>query len=322
MESSLPVESEHQSLSCMADAQQLNNIATTYIQNGKYENAIATLQEALRLWEEHRVRQILSKSNVIWCDCRHCTLDGCIAFSEQQSNYLSSQSRQGISTNTGNNSTSGCGNKRRRISTHKSVAIEEGRNCEDSTTADYKRKNRRLSATPSSSTDDSNEGFIYQNPIRIPKRHNMGSTCFFIILFNLTLANHLKVLNGVETKKDEIQGVLNLYELIFEYWSRLQADSSAERGNETANNSLRFVMILFNNMSQVYKMVDNPIKSGQCLQNLLSIVMIAVEWNTRLASTRQNINDEDSNHFHETFQQSIDGFLTNVMPPQHCAEAA
>ena len=81
-------------------------------------------------------------------------------------------------------------------------------------------------------------------------------------------------------------------------------------------------MILFNNMSQMYRMVENVTKQQQCLENLLSMVMIAVECNARLTSTRQRDNDEDEIQCGESFQQSIEGFLTNLMEPQECAEAA
>ena len=330
MESSVQIQSSLQSasskvISCMAGAQRLNNFATLYIETGNYDNAIIVLQEALRLWEEHRVRQVCIKSHMNWCSCSSCTLDGCIAFSEQQQQHLSKHKHHvGSRTccSTRDDVVSESGNKRRRLSSERNMTLKRRDTCEDATNASLKHKNRFSNKTPSR-TDHSNHGYTYRNPIRIPRRHNMGSTCFFIILFNLTLANHLKVLNGsTEVRKDEVKGVLNLYELIFEYWSRLQADRSVERENDTTNRSLRFVMILFNNMSQMYRMVENVTKQQQCLENLLSMVMIAVECNARLTSTRQRDNDEDEIQCGESFQQSIEGFLTNLMEPQECAEAA
>jgi len=155
----------------------------------------------------------------------------------------------------------------------------------------------------------------------------IGSTCFFIIMYNLALATHLKALNDNDNCNDnnnrssQIERALKLYELIFEFWSRLQGDCNVERENDTATSSLRFVMILFNNMSQLYKMVDNPAKQKKCLEQLLSTVMVCVEWNTR--TTALNTSGENtSNDSMESFQQSIDGFLTNAMPPQQCAQAA
>lgn len=331
MESSIPTQSlsaaSSKAISCMAGAQQLNNFATLYIETENYDNAIVVLQEALRLWEEHRVRQVCGKSHMNWCSCSSCTLDGCIAFSEQQQQQNLSKHKHDVDSitccSTRDDVASGNGNKRRRLSSEKNMTLKTRDTCEDATNTSLKLKNGFSNKTPSSLTDDSNHGYTYLNPIRIPRRHNMGSTCFFIIMFNLTLANHLKVLNGsTEVRKDEVKGVLNLYELIFEYWSRLQADRSVVRENDTINTNLRFVMILFNNMSQMYRMVENVTKQRQCLENLLSMVMIAIECNARLASTRQAGNDEDQIRCGDSFQQSIEGFLTNVMSPQECAEAA
>jgi len=274
------------------------------------------------------VTQVLCRAKSVMCSCNSCTLDGCIAFSEkQQQQTLSNRTCQMDKNNSccsaGDHTSSGRGNKRRRISTERTMRLNKhDDDCDDATNIGLKRKNRSFTE-PSSGTSDSNCGYTYQNPIRIPKRHNMGSTCFFIILFNLTLANHLKVLNATtKVEKDEIKNVLNLYELIFEYWSRLKADRSVEREIDTVNSSLRFVMILFNNMSQMYRMVENVTKQRQCLENLLSMVMIAVECNARLSSIRQTETDEQSVQRRQSFQQSIEGFLTNVMPPQQCAEAA
>lgn len=306
------------SLSCMLDAQDLNNFATVYIEKGKYARAISTLQEALRLWEEHRVRHIHSRSQSMWCTCRYCTLDACIVYSEKQNNHTDeNDKRVDSSIDTRNQASSGRGNKRRRLSMNKAILLNDNGNGDDHATVDYRRKNRSLDAIPSTN------GYTYQNPIRMPKHHNMGSTCFFVIMFNLALATHLKLLNNtVEATKDEIQAALNLYELVFEYWSRLQADSNIERAKNIASNSLRFMMILFNNMSQMYRMVNNSTKQEQCLQNLMSMLMIVVEWNTRLTGTRQHTGNPGRNHNQDPFQQSIDGFLTNVMPPSQCAEAA
>ena len=309
-------------LSYMLDAQATNNLATVYIEQGQYVAAIETLQEALRLWEEHRVRNLYSKSQSMQCTCRHCTLDACILFSERRKNHRSNQNspindnnkRVDISRETKSQTSHERGNKRRRLSMHKALSLNDNGNNDDPATLDFEHKNHSFDETSSTN------GYTYQTPIRMPRKHNMGSSCFFIIMFNLALATHLKLLNStVKATKDEIEAALNLYELVFEYWSRLQADSNSERAKNIASNSLRFIMILFNNMSQMYRMVNNSTKQEQCLQNLMSILMVVVEWNSRLAGTRQN---NGRNHNHDTFQQSIDGFLTNVMPPSQCAEAA
>jgi len=313
----------------MADAQTLNNTAAFDIQNENYEKAIVGLEKALRLWEEYRLKQTNGKSYGVLCVCRECTLDGCITFSDEQTkHYLSNQCRRAATTTTltgiseessssSSSSSSRCGSKRRRISIHKYIETNEDEDRDDaSTTTHHRRKNQHQETASTSDTttdDDTGDGFIYRQPIQIPKCHNIGSTCFFVIMFNLALANHLKALDDRTNGNDSIQNVMFLYELIFEYWSRLQADCSVARGNDAANSSLRFLMILFNNLSQVYRITENTTKQGHCLHNLLSIVMIAVESNTRLPQ-----NDCRN----EAFQQSIDGFLTNALPPKGYAEAA
>lgn len=301
----------------------LNNTAAFYIETGNYDKAITFLQKSLRLWEEYRIRQTTSNhSNTpeIYYDC---TLDGCIAFSEQlnyRSNHRQSQEE------TTSNGFAHAGNKRRRVSIHKSIASnDENEDCDHtSCTTTYKRKNcHRKRVAPSSLPEDSNLGYTYHNPIRVPKCHRMiGSTCFFIIMYNLALATHLKALHDTDNRKSQIERALKLYELIFEFWSRLQGDCNVERENDTATSSLRFVMILFNNMSQLYKMVDNPTKQKKCLEQLLSTVMVCVEWNTRTTALNTNGGNNTANDTWESFQQSIDGFLTNAMPPQQCAQAA
>lgn len=309
----------------------LNNTAAFYIETGNHDKAITFLQKSLRLWEEYRIRQTSSNHSnrsEIYYDC---TLDGCIAFSEQL-NYRSNHrnSHDETTSNGFAHATSGRGNKRRRISIHKSIASNgDDENCDPTntagttTTTTYKRKNCHLKRlAPTSLTEDSNLGYTYHNPIRVPKCHRMiGSTCFFIIMYNLALATHLKALNDNDDRASQIDRALKLYELIFEFWSRIQGDCNVERENDTATSSLRFVMILFNNMSQLYKMVDNPAKQKKCLELLLSTVMVCVEWNTRATALNSN-GGNTTNDSWISFQQSIEGFLTNAMPPQQCAHAA
>jgi len=294
-------------------AVKLNNHAAFYIETGNYESAIASLQKALRLWEDYRATSVAIE---IWCACYDCTLDGCIRYSEQRNSLHEHCHQEFASPNEDR-----AGNKRRRISAHKYIEVSEDDDYDAAThykqNINHTRKVQRTSHT----SDD--HGFTYSNPIRIPQRHNMGSTCFFVIMFNLALANHLKILNTSQPQKDEIQGVVHLYELIFEYWSRLQADCSVERETDTATSSLRFVMILFNNMSRMYEIICNQTKQKQCLDNLLSIVMITVDCNARMEQLRSSNSDDNGNaDGRETFQQSIDGFLTNVIPPEQCAQAA
>jgi len=309
--------------SYMGEAQRLNNTATSFMENGRYDRAIMCLERALQLWEAYRMLQTESVTQKVWYASRNCTLDRCIAFSEQQErfshHYLKMHCDQKPHSRNANDTSSGSGNKRRRVSIHKSII--SGTN---NTECSYKRKqSHHIITNDHYVTEDnaSDEGYTYTQPIRIPEPSNLGTTCFFVILFNLALTNHLKTIRRKHLSGTSVQAVVHLYELIFEYWRRIQADCSAQRESDTTTASLKYVMILLNNLSQLYKLQKNFTQQEKCLEQLLSIVMMAVESNSRVPATEQNNNDSQK-QCQESFQKSIDGFLTNLMQPEQCAQAA
>jgi len=212
-------------------------------------------------------------------------------------------------------------------------------------------------------------GYIYQSPILVPKDHEIGSILFFVILFNLSLAHHLKALvitgktgckseneseneNESESEKktltnnEHIRKALLIYELMFEYWKRLHADSRSNGLNgshedPTSSTSFRFMMILYNNISEMYRLAKDTIRQRQCLQKLLSIVMIAIESKNRNAassvalqrtpvlqrySSSDGESDDNRNGETDAFRESLDGFIANtaviMMPQKVCAQAA
>mmetsp|Transcript_16934 Transcript_16934/g.34850 ORF Transcript_16934/g.34850 Transcript_16934/m.34850 type:complete len:185 (+) Transcript_16934:111-665(+) len=65
---------------CHRFAQKLNNSAALCIEIGHYDRAIFSLTKALRL-----SRQQSDESLVSGCACHQCSLDGCIAYSENSS---------------------------------------------------------------------------------------------------------------------------------------------------------------------------------------------------------------------------------------------
>lgn len=149
-------------------AQKLNNISAMSIEIGNYDKAISSLGKALKLIEVHTTDQLLDRSTA--CTCTNCSLDGCIAHTEQDSNLI-----------------------------------------EDFDINNRKRRN------------DNNKN-LYQKPIRISKQairegHNMGSTLFLIITFNLALAHHLKLLKKMKTSSSSssssslLNTTVKLYEL-------------------------------------------------------------------------------------------------------------
>ena len=69
-----------------------------------------------------------------------------------------------------------------------------------------------------------------------------------------------------------------------------ESDSTTNR-DETYS-SLRFDMIVCNNLSQIHRMAQNHAKEEKCLQHLLSILMFVIDWQRE----RVNSGDEDANN--------------------------
>jgi len=317
----------------MEYAQKLNNIAALLIDVGHYDRAILSLQRALRLSELYAMGD--NDTNRAHCKCHECTLDGCIAFSEQQKNtsttptiIIKNESSNSTRSHTDTNNSI---NKRRRIMARKSPMTNEDCDRDDNKNANYKHKpshnGHGIDESPAGSNNN-DSGYIYRHPILIQQGHKMGSIRFLVILFNLALAQHLKALSSSEDKKEHpTKKALLLYELIFEYWSRLQGRSSKEDAPCRANN-IRFVMIIYNNLSQMYRLVNNSTKQKQCLQHLLSTVMVVIDNKARNVHTSftpvtsQNSNSDCDD---AAFRNSLDGFLTNtatLMLQEQCAQAA
>ena len=91
---------------------------------------------------------------------------------------------------------------------------------------------------------------------------------------------------------------LKLYELTYQ----LHIDS------EESGGSLRFTMIIANNLGQIHKLAGNDEKHHMCLQHLLSAIMYMVD-----------------SYGHRWDSSDMDGFYRNVLPIMisgNCAQAA
>jgi hypothetical protein len=244
-------------------------------------------------------------------------LDGCIAFSE------SNRSAAAISDCTSSND-EGPNTKKRRIDSSE-VATEKRNLCDGiSSTISQERKDRLFE-----------HGFTYSQPILVGSEgHTMGATLFLVIIFNLALAHHLKALDGHHTKKERdiiIQKTLSMYELTHRW--QLKLLSKDMKGNSTSSNprasascssvaSIRFNMIIQNNLSQIYLLINDNSKYKRCLQHLLSTVMVVIDYKTR--ST--NNNDASRVTSKDPRVIELEGFLTNttalILGDGHCAQAA
>ena len=278
-------------------AKKLNNSAAMCVEIGEHDKAIASLAKALRLCELHENKE--DDDDEQPCLCYSCSLDGCIAYSEYNSNLAES--------------------------------IEEEQQDSNAIHNAHKKSSKNMIYDH----DDPDCGHIYRRPIRIPpqsiqEHHPMGSTLPLIITFNLALVHHLSIVikgdsNDLDFKnkrRTSINNTLQLYQLTnkwqLQYKSESQSLSQSQSHHESSDDddsshcdgdddsimsidseeeyqdqdtltrkmdSVRFNMIICNNLSHLYRLVDDDTKSKQCLENLLSTVMLVVDNNNKHTDT-------------------------------------
>lgn len=113
------------------------------------------------------------------------------------------------------------------------------------------------------SHDDDEEGYLYRIPIVSKPEssgHTMGTIMPKIITFNLALAHHLKAL---EEKQNNYKIAVRLYQLV--YQTELREKSKA---------SFFFALVAANNLADVHRRLNNQQKRQQCLQFVLSAIML------------------------------------------------
>jgi len=181
-----------------------------------------------------------------------------------------------------------------------------------------------------------NDGFVYSRPILVNQHsinegHFMGITLSLIILFNLSLAHHLLTIEELKKEKDDTnkgetgrtraQQSLQLYQLAYQLhqdyiqyqqpYTATTNNSSSENENNEHNrsvSSLKFTMIISNNIGEIHHIVGNHILYKKCLHHLLSLIMYLVDNNVDVLDLSE-----------------MDGFYHNVssiMMQKNCAQAA
>lgn len=336
-------------------AQELNNNAAVCFEKGLFDEATYSLQIGLKLLIAMSNNNNGIDRTSIGCSCcacpprrnprcqdycdHPCTLDGCIAFSEQTSFlfqcYSSSSNATTAKRSHGMPVSKNNGPKKRRLSRSKDVA-----------TGFHDAENLRGS---------SSDGYLYKRPIRVPLRgfchcHKGYTSLLVVIVFNLAIAHHLEInsMNGSSDAKTE--NVVYLYKLCLEL---LRQSSTWSPMASSANNksSIRCEMIILNNLSQLYLVNGNPTKHKKSLQDLLSSLMVLIERGTRESTgntggggsgSNGNSNNGSSNSSNnrnnywwdsnrwagtQNGEQSkvVEGFLENLNPlilHEHCADAA
>jgi hypothetical protein len=381
----------NQQQQCHLYAQKSVNRAALCIEIGHYDRAIATLAKALRLSAGNSDQH---QHHVPVCHCNCCSLDGCIAYSERIS--ATEELTQQMAMKNIRSASTDCSSSLFLSQHNKSFLSQQQQQQQQQHNNNYDRNGDNNNSLLS---DDKiyGCGYIYRRPIRITSRtiqegHNMGSTLFLIITFNLALAHHLSAVavalavngnNSGTTETNRIKKTLQLYEIsnkwhiqssncylyndgdddsgryntsrmmTHQHHHRQQqqqqlnkeySSSEEEQPMDDAStvSSIRFNMIICNNLSHIHCLVSNHTKHRQCLEHLLSQVMVALEYKTRTtpsSTTTRGIggggggdDDNDRHHHHHygaaedyTLLMDLDGFLQNassLILQEKCAKAA
>jgi hypothetical protein len=193
-----------------------------------------------------------------------------------------------------------------------------------------------------SEADGGGGWYTHRRPIRVTPRsllegHNMGATLSLIITFNIALAHHLGALSeDTPNRRGRLRKILHLYELAYKWQTELERSNSScddPRTNvvghpchhhhhhraapeSSAVASLRFNMIVCNNLGQVHRLVDDRSRSYlRCLEHLLSTVMFVVDTE----------GTDDNGGGRSRRRMDLEGFLRNattLILQEQCAGAA
>ena len=268
-------------------AQRLNNSAAFCIEVGEYDRAISSLGKALRLSNLHKDNQIED-----FCSCYSCTIEACISYSERVPASMNNLGRvPGHSSENNHMACSGTNKKRRlsRLSPHsifKSHFWEPEGKCKDEPLSFYRRP---IHVTPSSMLEG----------------HNMGSTLFLIIIFNLALAHHCAQVSSSSCEAKRIAKLKNtskLYKLADSWYQRHKKYQSINSDNTESGQKRkhcdpdRFGMILNNNSSHVYFLLNDRANYEDSLRRLTTSLMLAVDHKKTRSQQFQPANEQDYEH--------------------------
>jgi tetratricopeptide (TPR) repeat protein len=231
-------------------AMKLNNRGALCMETGCYDKAISVLFKALKL-SEH----VMCEDS---CTCKHCSLEYCISKSAKNNHYPIIP-----------------------------VVAQEEQHCCGPCNSSPGAKKAPCDAVMDfegvlTNLASSQTGYFYQRPIRMSshsmrQRHSPGVTLSLVIIFNLALSYHMSSLqissksgavgSGAGVDLMSVQKALQLYELAYQL--QLEQDNHCS--------SLRFTIIMANNLSQIHSAVGNTQKCTLCLEHLLSTMMYMVD---------------------------------------------
>jgi len=305
---------------CHLYSQKLNNSAALCIEVGHYDRAIFSLTKALRLSREQS-----DESMAVTCSCQECSLDGCIAYSESTPCPV-------VNANANVRCSCACAYVYQRpIRIPPLPTLENhnmGRRLFLIVTFNLALAHHLGAMTTSNSTTNSTTSNSNGNSNSATSNTTQPPTT--------TTTKQLipKRLQTSSTNVNKIKKALQLYEISRNWHSRIVSttchDSNESHECDTMS-SIRFQMILSNNLSHIHRLGSNTTEQRQCLEHLLSAVMVAVEYKTR--NEQQQRNNSSNNNTRssriindgELCTTDLDGFLMNasrLFLHEHCAEAA
>ncbi len=260
-----------------AQAQILNERAMELSDFGQYDSALSILMKALQMWKSHGSAE--NREDV--CLCCQCQGD----------------------------------------------CKDEAQSCMDidekDTSSSYVTRSvsQELAEAEEEHPNASEHGYMYREIIRIPCRkmfetRNVDSAVALIILFNLSIVQHLSSISS--NNKKRMAKTLRLYQLSNECLNSFVNDTNTcSRKAGAYELGIIIHIILINNLSHLHSLMGNLVTSLQCTEKLVPILMCMVD-----AKARNNTVPEFSSG---VWRISLEGFFGSICPlvlTSQCADAA
>lgn len=133
---------------------------------------------------------------------------------------------------------------------------------------------QRRSDDDEAGNESDDEEFLYSIAILVPQQsqgHSMGQNFQILLAFNLALANHLSWATKRDTQDlKKLKRILQLYELSY----NLQLEELVLHEHDIIN--LRFKLVILNNLSHIYRALNEEEQHHSVLEHLLSHLMLVV----------------------------------------------
>jgi len=304
-------------------AQKLTNRASYLITIRKYAEGIVLLTKALKLAERNISSSKLRKP----CSCNSCRLEFCLSMGQVCFTSLMEIEKEEHAVDK---------NRYKNKDAKDDENVHGGEN-DDDDECNHDNSRKKYERKPQDKDNalagiENQDGFVYRRPLLVPKicieeGHYMGVSLSLIILYNLALAHHLEGISMTMTSHSEpdefsswqppsrakmqvLKQALQLYELAYSlHMDYIQRPDAPPTGKYNRNvGSLRFTMIISNNLGEIHRDAGNPTKHKMCLQHLLSAIMYMVDCNLVILDSSE-----------------MDGFYQNLSPimlTDICAKAA